>query len=143
MKIGTNSLNRKPCGPPFAVAPDKAMHALIYKICTAAHWEAAQATGHLAATGIDATDGYMHFSAASQVQETAKRHFCGQPGLVLLTVATQPLGRALTWEPSRGGALFPHLYGPLPVAAVQSAMPLPLDAHGVPRIPALDDGVHR
>jgi uncharacterized protein (DUF952 family) len=68
---------------------------------------------------IDAADGYMHFSTASQLAETLRLHFAGQSGLVILAVRTADLGENLVWEASRGGALFPHLYGgPLPASAI-------------------------
>ena len=105
---------------------------LIYKILPAAEWQAAKAAGLFAGSAIDLTDGYIHFSTAGQAQETAKRYFSGQQGLMLLVVPTEGLGEALKWEPSRGGDLFPHLYGPLPASAVVEAKALELDAEGVP-----------
>ena len=84
-------------------------------------------------------DGFIHFSTAAQVKETAAKHFAGQSGLVLLRLDSEKLGSALKWEASRGGALFPHLYGPLDVAAVSRADPLPLKADGSHEFPPLDD----
>ena len=78
----------------------------------------------------DRADGYIHLSTAAQARETAAKHFVAESGLWLAAVATAPLGDLLRWEPSRGGASFPHLYGPLPVEAVAWLRPLPLDAHG-------------
>ncbi|WP_163366718.1 DUF952 domain-containing protein, partial [Klebsiella aerogenes] len=72
----------------------------------------------------------IHFSTATQMRETAARHFAGQDGLLLVAVDGDALGNALRYEPSRGGDLFPHLYGPLPVAAVRSVRPLPLGPEG-------------
>lgn len=79
---------------------------------------------------VDRQDGYIHFSSADQVAETAARHFAGIEDLVLIAVEAQALGSALKWEPSRGGALFPHLYGPLPHDAVRWVKPLRLGPDG-------------
>lgn len=103
---------------------------MIYKILTAEQHDALQAAGQTAGAPIDLADGFVHFSTAEQVQETAAKHFAGQDGLWLLAVDPKPLGDALKWEPSRGGALFPHLYGPLRVADVIWAEPLPLGPGG-------------
>ena len=83
---------------------------------------------------IDITDGYVHFSTATQAQETARRHFAGEDGLFLLALDAEKLGDALKWEPSRDGDLFPHLYAPLRLADVLWAQPLPLvdGAHQFP-----------
>ncbi|MGK9165624.1 DUF952 domain-containing protein [Inquilinus limosus] len=98
----------------------------IYKICSAAEWAAAEAKGAYRGSAVDHQDGFIHFSTAEQAEETASRHFAGQDGLVLVAVDPAALGDALRWEPSRGGALFPHLYGELPFSAVQGVAPLPL-----------------
>lgn len=103
---------------------------LVYKLVPAALWRDAQALGRFGGAPVDLEDGFIHLSSAAQVRETAARHFAGVADLLLLAVDTDMLGEALRWEPSRGGADFPHLYGPLPLAAVQSAAPLPLDAAG-------------
>ena len=113
--------------------------ALIYKICDIEVWRAAERAGTFAGAGIDLTDGYVHFSAADQVAETAARHFAGQRNLVLVAVDADALGRELKWERSRGGALFPHLYGVLPLAAVRFVKPLPLGIDGLPLLPDLSD----
>jgi uncharacterized protein (DUF952 family) len=105
---------------------------VIYKILEADAWATAQASGHVEGSADDRRDGFIHFSAADQVVETARRHFAGRTGLVLLTVDDVALGSLLHWEESRGGALFPHLYGPLPVTAVLAAERLPDD------VPAAD-----
>jgi uncharacterized protein (DUF952 family) len=109
--------------------------ALIYKICDATLWREAERTGVFAGAGIDIADGYIHFSAAHQVAETAAKHFTGRSNLVLVAVASDALGPALRWEPSRGGALFPHLYGPLPLTAVRSVKALSLGTDGKPLLP--------
>ena len=103
------------------------MAATIYKICDAALWREAERSGVFAGAPVDHADGYIHFSTAGQVAETAARHFAGQADLVLVAVDAAALGTALRHEPSRGGALFPHLYGTLPLSAVRWVKPLPLD----------------
>ena len=99
---------------------------LIYKILRTPEWEALQAQGETQGAPIDVSDGYVHFSTASQAAETAAKHFAGAEGLWLLALEADNLGDALKWEPSRGGALFPHLYGPLRLADVVWSKPLPL-----------------
>lgn len=113
---------------------------LIFKICPIALWHEAQRDGFFRGAPVDLADGYIHFSTAEQVRETAAKHFAGQSDLMLLSVQAQELGAALKWEPSRGGALFPHLYAPLPVSAVFSAVRLPLAADGGHIFPDLADG---
>jgi uncharacterized protein (DUF952 family) len=102
----------------------------IYKICPAAMWHEAQRLGVFRGAPVDFADGYIHFSTAAQVRETASRHFAGQRDLMLLWVESAALGDKLKWEPSRGGALFPHLYDVLDVRHVTRAEPLPLGADG-------------
>jgi uncharacterized protein (DUF952 family) len=112
----------------------------IYKICDAASWRAAERAGEFAGAPVDLADGYIHFSAADQVAETAAKHFGGQRDLVLVAVDPDALGAALKWEPSRGGALFPHLYGKLPLTAVRWVKPLPLDPGDRQVFPMLGKG---
>ncbi len=107
----------------------------IYKICDETAWTEAQASGIYAGSADDARDGFIHFSTGNQVAQTAARHFAGKKNLVLVAVDPSSLGAALRWEPSRGGALFPHLYGALDVGAVLSVLPLPLGGDGVHRFP--------
>jgi uncharacterized protein (DUF952 family) len=109
----------------------------IYKILPRGEWEAALAAGRFEGSGIDRQDGYIHFSTAAQAQETARRHFRGQDGLVVLEVEGDDLGEALRWEPSRGGDLFPHLYGALDARRVRTVAEAPLDAQGVPQMGSL------
>ena len=112
---------------------------MIYKLLMAAEWDAAQAAGEYTGSAVDRADGFIHLSAADQVVETARRHFAHvtgdhvtgahvtgdhATGLVLLAVDPDRLGPALRWEASRGGALFPHLYAPLPASAVVASTPL-------------------
>jgi uncharacterized protein (DUF952 family) len=110
----------------------------IYKICDATAWRAAERVGEFAGAPVDLADGYIHFSAADQVGETAAKHFAGRRDLMLVAVTADALGPALKWEPSRGGALFPHLYGKLPLHAVRWATPLPLGSDGRHVFPALE-----
>ena len=111
------------------------MRAPIYKLCDEDAWAACLREGRLPWAPVDVRDGFVHLSAAHQVQETAARHFRGRAGIVLLTVdpARLPAG-ALRWEVSRGGEPFPHLYADLPREAVIAATAAPLDADGVPRV---------
>lgn len=111
--------------------------ALIYKICAADLWRAAERAGAFAGAPVDRDDGFIHFSTAAQVRETAAKHFRGRPDLLLIAVEADALGAALRYEPSRGGALFPHLYGALPLAAVRRVEPLPLDGEGRHLFPEL------
>jgi uncharacterized protein (DUF952 family) len=103
---------------------------LIFKIVGAEEWRAAEAAGVFAGAAVDRADGYIHFSTAAQARETAAKRFAGRGDLVLAAVDADSLGPALRWEPSRGGALFPHLYGPLALDAVVWTRPLPLDNAG-------------
>ena len=109
---------------------------IIYKICSTAMWRDAETAGVFEGAPIDRADGFIHFSTAEQVVETARRHFAGQGDLVLLSVDAIALGDALRWDVSRRGALFPHLYATLPLTAVASVEPLPLDRSGQHVFPA-------
>jgi uncharacterized protein (DUF952 family) len=110
---------------------------LIYKILTRAEWERALVEGRFEGSGLDRRDGFIHFSTAGQVAETARRHFRGQSDLVVLAVEAEGLGAALKWEPSRGGELFPHLRGPLACTAVIEVSAAPLSPDGTPRLDSL------
>lgn len=103
---------------------------LIYKILPAADWRAAEQAGAFAGSPVDLADGFIHFSTGAQVVETAGKHFAGQADLLLVAIESESLGDALKWEPSRGGALFPHLYAALPTARAIGARPLPLGRDG-------------
>ena len=98
---------------------------MIYKICAAEAWRLAEQQGKFLGASIDLADGYIHFSAAEQVRETAEKHFSGQTDLVLVQVDDKLLREKLKWEASRGGQLFPHLYDALPMSAVVRVDPLP------------------
>jgi uncharacterized protein (DUF952 family) len=109
---------------------------LVYKIVSEHEWAAAEAEGRFIGSPVDLDDGFIHFSTAEQTVETASRHFAGRKGLLLVAVDTQALGEALKWEPSRGGALFPHLYDVLSLEAVRGVDPLPLNEDGEHIFPA-------
>lgn len=110
----------------------------IYHICRREEWEAARRTGRYAGSSQDAADGFIHFSTAAQVKASAAKHRAGQSGLVLLAVDAARLGPELKWEPSRGGALFPHLHGALPAGVVFAVHDLPLGSDGAHVLPPLD-----
>ena len=107
---------------------------VLYKIMSRQEWETAQANGHYEGSEVDRRDGFIHLSASHQVRATAQKHFSGQTDLLLLSVGEEDLGQALKWEISRGGDLFPHIYGTLPLSAVSDAIPLPL-VNGVHQFP--------
>ena len=109
---------------------ERSKASLIYKIAPAALWRQAQESGRFDGAPNDIEDGFIHFSTAAQAEETAAKHFSGRADLVLIAVASERLGDALRFEPSRGGALFPHLYAPLPLDAVTSVQPLSLAPGG-------------
>jgi uncharacterized protein (DUF952 family) len=108
----------------------------VYKIATEAAFAPSRKAATFAGMPIDAADGYMHFSTAAQLAETLRLHFAGQDGLVLLAIRTVDLGADMVWEPSRGGALFPHLYGgPLRLSAIAWEAPLSVAADGTCTLP--------
>ncbi len=109
----------------------------IYKILPVLLWDEARQAGIFHGSEVDLRDGYIHFSTAEQAVETAAKHFAGQRDLVLLHVEMDKLGDKLVWEPSRGGALFPHLYAPLDLSHVIRADPLPLGDDGRHVFPGL------
>ena len=111
---------------------------LIYHMCRHDEWAAAEAAGAYPGSSQDREDGFIHFSTAEQIVESAARHRAGQSGLVLLAVEPVLLGPALKWEASRGGKLFPHLYGALPTSAVCWVAELPLGEDGTHVFPELD-----
>ena len=110
---------------------------ILYKICPASLWHEAERTGRFRGSPVDRKDGFIHFSTAAQVAETAARHFAGERDLVLVRLDAARLGAALKWEPSRGGALFPHLYGELDLKAVRKVESLPLGPDGRHAFPPL------
>jgi uncharacterized protein (TIGR00369 family) len=111
---------------------------LIYKICPEELWRAAERAGEFTGAPVDIQDGFIHFSTASQLAGTAEKHFRGQTGLLLIALDPAVLGEALRYEPSRGGDLFPHLYGVMPLRAVRSVRKLELAPDGHVILPPLD-----
>lgn len=107
-----------------------------YKILTAQQYDQFKADGVFAGAPIDLTDGYIHMSTREQAAETAGKHFTGQDRLVMLMIDLAPFGEAIKWEPSRGGALFPHLYGTLPLSAVAGKVVLRIGDDGLHQFPA-------
>ena len=103
---------------------------LIYKIVPAGLWRSAESRGVFEGAPVDLADGFIHFSTAGQVQETADKHFAGERGLLLVALAAEDFGADLRWEKSRGGALFPHLYAPLTTSAARAVREIPLGADG-------------
>ena len=111
---------------------------LIYHMCRRAEWQAAEQAGVYRGSAQDAADGFIHFSTAAEIEGSAARHRAGQDDLVLIAVDPAALGPALRWEPARGGVLFPHLYGALPLDRVRWTKPLPLGAAGRHVFPTLE-----
>ena len=114
------------------------MTTLIYKIAEDDAWREAEKTGVFHGAPIDLADGFIHFSTAAQVRETAARHFAGRQGLLLVAVDADRLGDSLRYEVSRGGAMFPHLYAPLDTGAAVWVRPLPLGPDGAHLFPDLE-----
>ena len=109
----------------------------IYKICPASAWREAERQGVFRGSADDVRDGFIHFSTAAQVAETARKHFFGQTGLFLIAVDVDALGEALRWEPSRNDELFPHLYGELDLGAVTAILDLRARSDGYHDVPEL------
>src|SRR6185437_2858996 len=106
--------------------------------CPADTWQEAARSGAYHGTADDQRDGFIHFSTAEQIAESARRHRAGQTGLVLIAVESDRVAGRLRWEASRGGALFPHLYGPLDPTEVARTHPLPLGPDGEHIFPPLE-----
>ncbi len=118
-----NWVSAKPLAPRYPLLHESAMPqtsnpATAYKILTAEQWAQFQADGMFYGALVDLADGYIHLSTAEQVQGTLDKHFGGAAGLVIAEVDLPALGDTVKWEISRGDALFPHIYGPLPMTAV-------------------------
>ncbi len=111
---------------------------MVYHMCRAEEWAVAEAAGVYHGSSQDQADGFIHFSTAAQIAESAARHRAGQAGLVLVAVEASLLGERLHWEPSRAGALFPHLYGPLYPSESATVLPLPIGPDGVHVFPPLE-----
>ena len=107
---------------------------LVYKLIDRPAWEAAVRDGVFTGSAVDLADGFIHLSSAHQAQETARRYFSGQSDLLLVAIETDGLGDSLRWEPSRGGDLFPHIYGPLPTSTAAWSRPVPIGADGTPML---------
>jgi uncharacterized protein (DUF952 family) len=104
--------------PNYNVSASAMQPATAFKILTAGQWAQFQADGIFDGAPVDLADGYIHLSAAGELQATLDKHFAGQSGLVIAEVDLAALGDLVRWEVSRGGALFPHVYGPLPMSAI-------------------------
>src|ERR1700744_5759552 len=115
---------------PDALLRRPLLRMVVYKIVATEEWAEAEAAGVFKGASVDRADGFIHFSTAMQAAETAAKWFAGRGDLTLAAVETEGPGKALRWEPSRGGALFPHLYAPLPMSAVVWSRPLPLGPDG-------------
>ena len=102
-----------------------------FTIIAAEEWAGIVATGAYGGSAVDLADGYIHLSTAAQFAETAGKYYAGRDGLMSLSVDLGLLGEAVVWEPARGGQMFPHIYGPLPVAAVTARSLFRVDADGV------------
>lgn len=113
---------------------------LIYHICTREDWEAAKAAGRYEGSSQDQADGFIHFSSAENIEQTAARHRAGQHGLLLLGVESEALAGDLKWEAARDGVPFPHLYGALPLTALRAVWELPLGPDLRHVFPPLDSG---
>jgi uncharacterized protein (DUF952 family) len=111
--------------------PDK----IAYKVLLPHELEVLERDGLFAGAHVDLADGYIHMSTADQLAETIAKHFAGKSNLQIVVVDLEAVGDAVRWEPSRGGALFPHLYGPLSLDAVIAYGPLEFDADGSIRYP--------
>ncbi len=103
---------------------------IVYKIADKSAWAEARKEGVFTGAPVDIADGFIHFSTAGQVRETAQKHFAAVDGLLLIAVDAKQLLGKIVWEPSRGGALFPHLYDALSMDAVLWEKPLPLQEDG-------------
>ena len=114
------------------------MSNIVYKIVDAADWRDAQCSGSYLGSADDLRDGFIHLSFAEQVEATAARHFANRSGLLLIAFLAEKLGDALRLEPSRGGALFPHLYAELATANALWEHPLIVGEDGVPRVTGVD-----
>ena len=113
-------------------------HSIIFKIASREAWATAEEAGRFDGAPIDLADGYIHFSTADQMKETAAKHFAGQNDLVLIAFETHSFAEALKWEPSRGGALFPHVYASIDPNDALWVKELPLGPDGKHVFPAVD-----
>jgi uncharacterized protein (DUF952 family) len=109
----------------------------VYKLLTRAEWAAAEAKGVFEGSAVDLQDGFIHFSTAAQAAETGRKYFSGLADLVIVGFDGAALGEGLKWEPSRGGDLFPHLYGTLPTALAVEVRDVALGVNGAPMLDGL------
>src|ERR1700736_386768 len=109
---------------------------IVYKIMSALELNQMRHDGEFFGSPADLADGYIHLSCGSQLAATLDKHFIGVDGLMLVAVDLSRLGETVRWEPARGGQLFPHIYGPLPIGAVVSVAPVKREADGTVRMPA-------
>jgi len=117
------------------IPEDRMPESTAYKVLTADQMTALEKEGSFAGAPVDLADGYIHLSTEAQLRETLDRHFAGQDGLWLAAVDLEVLGEVVKWEPSRGGQLFPHIYGPLPLDAVTAYSELNYELDGSLRLP--------
>jgi len=117
------------------MTPNHAEPDLIFKVADSQSFAAAAGSGQFAGMPVDLADGYIHFSTAGQLRETLAKHFKGQGDLTLAAIRRADIAQHLRWEPSRGGALFPHLYAPLPLNAVVHQAPIAVAADGSVALP--------
>lgn len=110
-------------------------HEFIYKVCQRQLFETSLTAGRFLGAPIDAADGYIHFSTAEQLRETLRLYFAGQSDLTLFSVRCDTLGERLVWEPSRGGALFPHLHGELPMDEIADSAVIAVAEDGTVNLP--------
>jgi uncharacterized protein (DUF952 family) len=108
----------------------------IFKICSTEEWTAADGVGVYLGSPDDVRDGFIHFSTAAQASETARKYFSNRQDLLMVMFDAADLGGHLRWEPSRDGALFPHLYSALPTAQARAVASLPLGRDGTPDVAA-------
>ena len=124
------AVGRQSASAPKAAAWPLLLTMVVYKIVATDEWREAKAAGVFEGASVDRADGFIHFSTAEQAPDTAAKWFAGRDDLTLVAVDADALGGELRWEPSRGGALFPHLYAALPMSAVVWSRPLPLGPDG-------------
>ena len=111
------------------------MASVVYKVISRELWRAAEDAGMFEGADVDRRDGYIHLSTQEQVVETVALHFAGMTDLLLIAIDPDQLSETLRWEPSRGGHLFPHVYGSIPMTAVVGVNPLPLGEDGAHQFP--------
>lgn len=107
-----------------------------FKVLTRDQWAQFKADGRFEGAPVDLADGYIHLSTREQARETVEKHFAGQDDLILAMVDLATLGDGLKWEPSRGGALFPHFYGVLEMSAITTSAKLKIGPDGNHAFPA-------